>query len=113
MRLPLAYQLSDLDGSAGERGALLQDIRDRGILEAADLTAFCFKVEALLERHAERELELFSELVDARRVPMPFTSFEEIRETVEIVFDDLRELLPKRADLLYVKCNEILGRLKE
>jgi hypothetical protein len=110
MKLPLPYMLPALDGSSSERAAVLQEIRDRGIVEADDLTAFCFKVEAMLERadhHEAIEIRLREALEDRE-----IERAQDLIETIESVFDDLRELIPKRADLLYTKCNEILGRLK-
>lgn len=105
MKLPLSYQLDALDGSSAERSAILQDIRDRGILEAADLTAFCFKIEALLDHAEARETELLDELRDARQ-DQP--SIAKIREIAEAVFDDLFVRLPKSADLIRERYIELL-----
>jgi hypothetical protein len=110
MKLPLSYMLPALDGSSAERAAVLQEIRDRGIVETDDLVALCFKVEALLD-HAEHqeatEIRLRKELADRET-----ETAQDLIEVVESVFDDLRELLPKHADLIYTKCNEILGRIR-
>lgn len=111
MNLPLPYMLPALDGSSAERAAVLQEIRDRGIVEASDLVAFCFKVEALLDIAETRELELMQDLIEARRGKTSTTDIEEIRETVANGFADLSELLPKHSDLIYNKCTETLRSL--
>jgi hypothetical protein len=97
MKLPLSYQLYALDGSISERGNILQDVRDRGSLEAEDLTAFCCKLEAMLEAAEQRETELKEELKDARRDQIDIKT---IRASADMVFDDLITLLPKHADMI-------------
>jgi hypothetical protein len=101
--------LPALDGSSAERAAVLQEIRDRGILEADDLTAFCFKVEALLDRadrHEETEIRLREELENRE-----IERVQDLIETVANGFADLSELLPKHADVIYNKCTETLRSL--
>jgi hypothetical protein len=106
MKLPLSYQLYSLDGSISERGIILQDVRDHGILEAADLTAFTFKIEALLEDAEKRESTLKEALIDTRRDHI--TRIEKIRESTDQVFDDLITLLPKHADMIRAQYIELL-----
>jgi hypothetical protein len=103
MTLPVSYLLPALDGTLMERGCVLQDIRDRGILEGADLTAFCFKVEALLEAAETKEAELKKDLIEAVR---------HLKAQIEIVFDDLCMTEPVLADLFHKKRLELLEELE-
>lgn len=118
MKLPLPYMLPALDGSSSERAAILQEIRDRGILEASDLTAFCFKVEALLDRaeqHEATEIRLREELAD-RETEITQDAEEKlhaVRLLVIEAFDDLLTQLPLNADLLFAKCAHILKEMPE
>lgn len=118
MKLPLPYMLPALDGSSSERAAVLQEIRDRGILEASDLTAFCFKVEALLDRaeqHEATEIRLREEILD-RETQLMQDLIDKLNETRQLVisaFDDLLPQLPLNADLLFAKCAHILKEMPE
>jgi hypothetical protein len=97
MKFPLPYMLPALDGSSAERAAVLQEIRDRGILETFELTAFCFMVEALLDAAETTERETRDELRDAQHA---HPDVEKIRKAVDDVFDDLLLRLPKHADVI-------------
>jgi hypothetical protein len=109
MKLPLAYQLYALDGSISERGIVLQDVRDHGILEAEDLAAFTFKIEALLEDAEKIRIELEKDLIEARRDHI--NCIEKIRTSADMVFDDLITLLPKHADMIRAQYIELLRNM--
>jgi len=108
MNIPLLYVLPDLHGSSAERAAALQEIRDRGILETFELTAFCFNVEALLDAAETTERETRDELRDAQRA---HPDVEKIRKAVDDVFDDLLLRLPKHADVIRAHYIEFLRSL--
>lgn len=103
MPISVDYLLPALDGTLMERGCVLEDIRDRGILEGADLTAFCFKVEGLLEDAEHKEAELKKDLIDAVR---------HLKTQIEIVFDGLCTTEPVLADLFHKKRLELLEELE-
>ena len=118
MKLPLTYMLPALDGSSSERAAVLQEIRDRGIVEADDLTAFCFMVEAMLERadrHEATEIRLREELADREIEAAQDTTDKiyAIRLLVIEAFDDLLTQLPLNADLLFAKCAHVLKEMPD
>ena len=106
MKTPIRYTLDELDGSFMERSAFLQDVRDKGLLETADLTAFCFEVEALLNRAEHREVaadERSAELAD-RETALMRDMVDNAQVTTRLVigaFDDLLAQLPKSADILH------------
>jgi fructosamine-3-kinase len=103
MLLPITYLLPALDGESLERAAVLQEIRDRGIVEASDLTEFCFKVEALLDDHETQSGALKQDLLEAHR---------DLEMQIETTFDELCIALPDHADLLHVKRAAILEKMK-
>ena len=118
MKLPLSYMLGALEGSSAERAAVLQEIRDRGIVETDDLASLCFKIEALLDRAEQNEateIRLREELAD-RETEITQDAEEKlhaVRLLVIEAFDDLLTQLPLSADLLFAKCAHILKEIPE
>lgn len=109
MKLPISYQLYALDGSISERGVILQNVRDHGILEAEELSAFCFKIEAMLEAAEKRETELKYKLTETRRDHI--NRIKKIRMSADMVFDDLITLLPKHSDMIRAQYIELLRNI--
>jgi hypothetical protein len=96
MLTPLSYHLPALHGSVGERAALLDDIKQRGLLEAHDLNAFVDAVSAALEDAAVRVQEAEEE---ARSAPLAF-----VEEKITNAFDELVMQHPQIADELRDAC---------
>lgn len=106
MLIPLSYHLHALHGSVGERAALLDDIKQRGILEAHDLSAFVDAVSAEFS-HADDALE------EARRMSAEderHTERARFERLVTLAFDELVMEHPQIADELRDAC---LGLIHE
>lgn len=110
MLIPLSYHLHALHGSVGERAALLDDIKQRGILEAHDLSAFVDAVSAALEDAEARVQEAHEEARHAQLAGMSDAELAIVEAKITNAFDELVMQHPQIADELRDAC---LGLIHE